>query len=392
MDQRPDAPTRRQTVATLTIGTVALLMLGLQPILLGELVARQRITMEGVGLVAMGEIVTLGLGILLGGALPITRMRRIAALGIATTAGLDLVSMGLAGDAAFTGVRALAGLSEGILVWISTCTIVRSAKPDRLAAIYLVAQTIAQAAVAAILAAWIVPAGGWPAGFLLLAAITLALLLLVPLMAPRLAPLADAARNAAPLFSHGGVLALAIAFFQMSAIGSLWAYLDPLGRGTGLSAEFVQLLVALVLALQVVGGSVASVAVPRLPMLLTLAAALLVQTACMAGLATPGLPALPFALMCSVYGFIWLFSMPCHIRLALHADPLGRLAQLVPGFQLLGVAFGPLLSAAFVNGEDARAVPWVSAAFALCAVLLLLVGRAKLRPAVAAPDRPAHPA
>ena len=59
----------RQIGSALLIGSIALLMLGLQPILLGELVDRHIITMEGVGIIAMGEIVTLGLGVALGDAL-----------------------------------------------------------------------------------------------------------------------------------------------------------------------------------------------------------------------------------------------------------------------------------------------------------------------------------
>ena len=51
-----------QIFAALAVGTVAVLMIGVQPILLGELVEAKQVTMEGVGIVAMGEIVTLGLG------------------------------------------------------------------------------------------------------------------------------------------------------------------------------------------------------------------------------------------------------------------------------------------------------------------------------------------
>jgi hypothetical protein len=58
-------PSRSQVVAALALGSVALLILGLQPLLLGELVAQQRISLGGVGLVAMGEIVALGVGVIL---------------------------------------------------------------------------------------------------------------------------------------------------------------------------------------------------------------------------------------------------------------------------------------------------------------------------------------
>jgi len=53
--------------AGLAVGTIALLMLGLQPILLGELVNAGRVTLESVGLFATAGIIALGLGVVAGG-------------------------------------------------------------------------------------------------------------------------------------------------------------------------------------------------------------------------------------------------------------------------------------------------------------------------------------
>ena len=164
------SPTRSQANAALVVGTVALLMLGLQPILLGELVAQKLITLEGVGVVAMGEIICVGLGAILGDSvLPLTRMRGITVLAALAVAALDLLTMTLNGDVSYVSVRALCGLAEGVLVWVATCSIVRRASPERLASIFLVAQTLAQAAVAAVLALFVIPHGGWQAGFAVLA-------------------------------------------------------------------------------------------------------------------------------------------------------------------------------------------------------------------------------
>jgi len=142
-----------QVASALAIGTLALLMIGLQPILLGELVEQKRITLEGVGIVAMGEIVTVGLGVILGDALlSLSQLRLITVLAALFTAVLDVATGQASGDTGFAVVRALAGLSEGVLVWVTTCVIVRSATPDRLASIFLVVQTLTQAALAAVLA------------------------------------------------------------------------------------------------------------------------------------------------------------------------------------------------------------------------------------------------
>jgi len=50
----------------------------------------------------------------------------------------------------------------------------------------------------------------------------------------------------------------------------------------------------------------------------------------------------------------------------------------VPAAQLLGSAFGPLTASFIVEGENAGAVPLLSAGFAVAAALLLLLrGRAR---------------
>ena len=59
----------RQVQAALLLGSLALLILGLQPLLLGELFTSGRASLDGLGLVAMGEIIARGLGVIAGEAL-----------------------------------------------------------------------------------------------------------------------------------------------------------------------------------------------------------------------------------------------------------------------------------------------------------------------------------
>lgn len=373
MTTTPSPIQRGHAAAALAIGTIALLMIGLQPVLLGELVAQKRITLEGVGLVAMGEIVALGLGVILGDALlPLARLRSVTVVAALCVALLDLATARLAGDAAFVAVRAAAGLAEGVLVWVTTCVIVRSTAPDRLAGIFLVVQTLAQAAVAALLAMVVIPRGGWQGGFAALAVLSLLPLLCVRALPPGVHALVATGSSRPPL-NLATVLALAVPFLQMAAIGSLWAYLEPLGRDAGWDGEAAQTLVAGVLLMQVIGGGAAALVVRRWNAAVTLLAASGVLGA--VALAIHSLPAgaaMPFAVLCALFGFAWLFLMPFHIRLAFRADAAGRVAMLVPAMQLLGSAFGPLVASFVVTGEQAQPVPLVSVTFAVlgaCAVL-----------------------
>ena len=370
-----NAVSLRQAIAALTVGSVALLILGLQPLLLGELVAHQSVSLTGVGLVAMGEIIALGLGVIVGNTmLSPGRLSGVTVVAGILVALLDLVTMRLNGDATFILVRALAGLVEGVLVWVTTSIIVRTAAPERLAAIYLVVQTLAQAAVAALLAAVVIPKAGWPGGFATLAALSAALVAIAPALGPRLQRLDPEGSGRLPR-SAATVVTFAVILGQMGALGALWAYLDPLGRGAGLNATQVGMLISAVLVLQVLGGSTAALVVRRLGARAVLIVASLLLVGLSLGLGDRP-SALLFCALSGAFGFVWMFLMPFQIRLAFDADPAGRVAVLVPALQLLGVAFGPLLASIFfVTQDDAHCVPRVCTGFAFVALCLLLASR-----------------
>jgi MFS transporter, DHA1 family, inner membrane transport protein len=303
--------------------------------------------------------------------LPLARYRLITALAAIATAVLDAATTGAVGDGELAAIRALAGLAEGVLVWVATGIIVRSRMPDRLAAVFVVVQTLSQSAAAAALAWWIVPRGGWQGGFQALALITLLPAALALWLPKRLAPLRAAAAGRF-IWSASAILPLVIAFIQMAAIGSLWAYLEPLGLSKGFDAQGAQTLISETLFMQVIGGIAAVMFVRRLAVVPTLAAgAAVLASAAGAIYLLPAGDTSTFALLCAAFGFTWLFLMPFHVALAFRADPGGNVALLVPAAQLLGSAFGPLMASLMIAGDDASPVPLVSAAFAIAAAIFL---------------------
>ena len=373
------AITTRQIAAGLLVGTIGVLTVGIQPIVLGELVDARQVTLESVGIVAMGEIISLGLGVVVGDLLlPASRLRLVTIVAALLAAAFDLVTLRTSGDGQMLAVRVAAGLAEGMLVWSATGVVVRSANAARVAGIFFVAQTLAQAALGAALAHVVIPHAGWKGCFETLASLSLLPCAFAFVQPARLARRAPAAVSAFR-WTVATALPLLVAFLQLAALGSFWAYLEPLGRVAGFDARSAQTLVSGVLAMQVLGGSVATVAVRRLaavPALVLSSAVLAAAT-----LAAHALPAgwgAPFALACALFGFTWLFMMPFQIDLALRADPSKRLAGLVPAAQLLGSAFGPLVASFVVKGDDAGAVPVLSACFAVAAALLVLVSRRRL--------------
>ena len=366
-----------QVVAALAIGTIAVLMVGVQPIVLGELVDAHQVSLEGVGIVAMAEIILLGLGVVLGDALlPVGQLRWITIAAALAAGGLDALTLRATGDGAMTAVRAAAGLAEGVLVWGTTGVIVRTANPARVGGIFFVLQTLAQALLGLLLAHAVIPRWGWQGGFAALAALALSCCLLAFAQPARLVPLAPPAVSGFR-WSARTLQPLAVAFLQLATLGAFWAYLEPLGKAAGFDGRGAQTLIAAVLATQVVAGSVATLAVRRLPVVPTLVACSLALAGVTATVhQLPAGHTRDFALACLLFGFVWLFMLPFHIGLAFRADPSGRLAGLVPAAQLLGSAFGPLMASFIVEGDNASAVPLLSAGFALAAAVLALLGRA----------------
>jgi len=331
-----------QVSAALGIGTIAVLMVGVQPILLGELVEARQVSLEGVGIVAMAEIIMLGLGVVLGDALLSGAWLRLVTVAAALgTACLDLLTLQATGDAAMTGVRAAAGLVEGLLIWGTTGVVVRTANPARVGGVFFITQTLAQALLSAVLANVIIPHRGWQGGFVALGLLALLPCLLAFLQPRRLSPLAPPAVSGFR-WSVATLLPLSIVFLQLATLGSFWAYLEPLGKAAGFDARAAQTLLAVV-----------TISIHQLP-----------------GGSTQN-----FALACALFGFVWLFMLPFHIGLAFRADPSGRLAGLVPAAQLLGSAFGPLTASFIVEGENVAAVPLLSAGFAIAGAVLVLVAQ-----------------
>lgn len=303
--------------------------------------------------------------------LPHRWQRQVAVLAALLAALLDLATTQAVGDTAFVLVRAAAGLAEGLLLWVATLTIVRAAKPDRVTAVFMLTQAVAQIALANLLAWWVLPSTGWKGGFVALGAVTLCAALLAPLLPATLSAVSATAPASHVRWSPTTLLPLLIAFVQMAAIGALWAYLEPLGLRAGLDAGAVQAHTSLVLTLQIVGALAAIWWVRRLGHARTLVVGSLVLAAVaatMARAAPAGTAA--FTVACVGFGLVWMFLMPFHVGLAFDADAHGRVAVLVPAVQLLGSAAGPLLASLLLQHDDPAPVPVFSLAAALLAAVL----------------------
>ena len=371
---RESALHSKQVTAALAIGTVGVLMLGIQPILLGALVDAHNVSLEGVGLVAMAEIIAIGCGVVVGDKLlSVEKLRSVLIVASVLLFSTNAVTMSGKGDAALIALRACAGITEGILVWGATAIIVRTANPGRTSAVFFLVQTLAQALFSAILATAVIPAGGWTMAFGALSVTALLALILVLFLPASLQPIFEAG-HANFAWSLNRVRVLLIVFLQLAALGVFWAYIEPLGQAAGLSEAEAHALVFKVLVLQVIGSGIA-LSLPkhspvRTVLMICSAAFLLIM---LVQLSPLGGNKQIFLALSMAIGFFWSLMLPLQIAHAFHTDPSGRLAGLVPAAQLLGSAFGPLTASLAVSGDDARHVPILSVGYALLPLILLAV-------------------
>ncbi|QXQ07601.1 hypothetical protein KX816_06165 [Sphingosinicellaceae bacterium] len=368
-------------IAVVAVGTVGMMVPGLQPQLLGALAHDGRLTASALGLLATVELLTMGIA---AGAssfvLPVTRLRLIAAVAIILTAALDLITPSVGGWLLLV-VRAVTGVAEGVLTWIAIGLIVRSIEPARWSGIYLLVQTLAQLGLATLLGLYVIPSLGSTGGFAGLGLFTLLGLAALPWLPERYQPI-ETGHETSGLPPARGLVALAGVLLYLGFIIAVWVYVEPLGLERGIDAATLAVVTPLSLGMQVVGVGFATVLAERIPALLVV---ILVAAANLALLAVMGLAssATAFVGATAIFGLLWLFAMPFMVPLVIAADPSRRAAVLIGGAQLVGASLGPLAASFLVTDTNVAPVLWFGATS-----LVLAVGAF----AAATSRRPAAPA
>jgi hypothetical protein len=356
-------PAAAGIAAVLLIGTVGMMMCGVQPVLLGTLVIEGRLSAAGLGWTTTAEFLTLGIGIMAAGAwFRPTHLRSRAALAALIVAMADTAIVTESGWEIIAN-RAIAGLAEGVLVWLAGCMIARSATPARWAAVFLTMQNVSQFAFAAILPATVMERFGANGGFVALAMTALLALVLAPVVPASFVELPAAKRTSTGSAHHSlSAMASLVSVFLIAAFSiGLFVYIAPLATQAHLDAKTMGFAVSAVLAASTAGSGIAAVLAKKMHYFPIFVVCLFVNAAVLAIFAVlPG--ALVFIAASAVFGFFWLFFLPFQVLLVIESDPTRRIAVVTPGAQLLGGASGPLLCSFFVTDADARG------ALAVCGV------------------------
>jgi predicted MFS family arabinose efflux permease len=355
--------TPRETGGALAVGVNSLLVLGVIPVLLGALVDEHKISDPDIGLIAMTEVLAMGVATALAGM--ILKPMRLKAIGLVVTlilAGVDLATASAPRGGVFA-LRGVAGALEGVLLWITVSMISRTETPERWAGVFFTGQTLSQLLLAIGLAVWIMPHWGATGGFVSIAVCALVGAPAALIGPERLADLnpGEAVAGAPPL--RGWVALIGTAIYVAGG-GAVAVYLVPLAHGAGLDASVAQTALWVSLAAQVAGSAAATAMAGRIRwfhvFLVTTSVALVVWW-----LFGQHIPAWLFIAANAAAGLFSLFLSPFLVPMTIEADPSRRAAVQSGAAQLIGGAAGPLLASMAVSDRDVHGVLWLGAGLAL---------------------------
>jgi hypothetical protein len=361
-------PTRIEFSAVMFVGVTAIMIAGLQPLLLGALEAEDRLSPAQLGQAATAELLAMGLAAGVAGAfLKPARLRLISIVASLVLAGIDAATPMFGGDMV-TLIRGAAGLPSGVLMWITVALIARSPTPERWSGVYLTVQTLAQFVMATALSAGVVATYGANGGFIALAGFCI-VTALVSFWLPSSYALLPKTENNGTLPGGRGWIALVSAFLYSAFTIGVWVYAEPLSKQSGHDPSVTGMAVSISLACQVAGGAAATVLAGRVNWLWTTMICAVLNVGLLIGLALLPGPEM-FLILSGAFGFLWLFVLPFLVPMVIEADPTRRAAVLIGGAQVLGGSFGPFFASMLVTDVDSRGAVWFGGACMVVSILM----------------------
>jgi hypothetical protein len=296
------------------------------------------------------------------------RLRAIGVVAAIALTAIDLASLKASGVGVFV-VRGMAGIPEGLLLWICIGMIARTVTPERWAGVLLTALTLAQFIASTLCAVLIVPRFHANGGFAFVAVVSLLAAPISLLIPDRYADLPAAGGASFPLPARGWV-ALAAMLLIGAASGAVGIYIVPLAHQAGLSSETGGVANSVSLAAQVAGGAVAIAIAGRARYFHIFVAGTI---AFLITWAVYGFtePSWLFVAVSGLYGFMLLLIGPFFVPMAIEADPSRRTAVQVGAAQILGGALGPLLAILSVSDANVRGVLFLGGGLVLSGLALV---------------------
>src|SRR5258708_254710 len=358
-----------QVASAQSFGVVSLLFAGVLPALLGALGDEHRLSAAGFGWVAALEALSMGGATALAGMVLPARHLRVIGLGATLClSAIDFAGIG-AGGASVLLLRALAGLAEGVLLWITVGMIARSETPERWAGVFFTASTSAQLALALSFAFIAIPRFGADGGFAVLGATTL-LGLGGTFFAPNSYGPLPGSGGAAGAPPFRGWVALFATLVYAAATGAVGIYLQPLAHEAGLSADVARTALWTSLAAQIAGAMTATAVAGKVRYFSAFLAGTGVYLVSWMVFALH-VPAWMFIAANTAAGFATVFVAPFLVPMTIEADPSRRAALQSAGAQLFAGDLGPLAAARLVSDSDVHKALALGAFFLLAGMSVI---------------------
>lgn len=350
-----------ETAAAISLGVLALVGAGVLGMLLAALVDEHRLTAAGIGRAAMLEALSMGLTTGLAGIiLKPRRLRLVAALSGALLVAVNLATFRASGGEVLV-VRMLAGVPEGLLLWIAVGLIARTATPERWAGLMFTGMGLTQLAAATAMTAYILPRFGANGGYAVLAGAGGLCVLVALLCASAYGPVPGAENAASGAPPPRGWIALLSTLGFSGCVAAVGVYLIPLAREAGLDNGVARIAASAGVGAPILGGLLATALAGRVRYIW-------VFVACGSALATAWItylfhpPAWWFVAVSGLGGLAAGLAGPFLVPMTIEADPTRRAAVQSGAVQVLAGALGPFLASLAVREGDVHGVLALGAA------------------------------
>jgi MFS family permease len=377
----PPAFTVPQGTAAILLGVVSLLMSGLMPLFLGALSDEHRLSPAGIGELATLELLSTAVVTgLAGAALKPNHLKLIGIVGSLLLAAANAATVGAHG-AFLMVIRTLAGVPEGLLLWLVVGVVARSRSPDQRAGVLFTAMAASQLVVAVILSLAVLPKFGADGAYMFVAGFSGLGVVIACILPNTYGQLPVGMEEGLPPL-RGWISLFAVFIFQAAVAGAS-VYIVPLALQAGLSDGVAQTAISVALAFEVLGAALATLISGRVKFLDVVLFSTVVLLADLAVYADHP-QAWLFIFASAAIGFCALLVMPFFVPLTIKADPSRRAAVQIGGAQLLGGAIGPVLTSLVVTDRDSHGVLYLAGAMLVFSLAIIFWLNASARQAAGA--------
>jgi DHA1 family inner membrane transport protein len=359
--------------SSMAIGTASLMILGVQPLLLGALAQEGRVDEASLGRLATVEVLALAIGSAVGAHyLSRGKIAAKVAAGAILLALLDAAIYVSHSTVMLFLTRGAAGFIEGFILGAAIVVITHSRNPDRLNGLFLALQTIPQALLAYIFPAFLLARIGADGGFLILAAMAAISALTAFALTERRPPPVAEAHKGGKVYTWPVIGVLVAVTLQNAAIGGSWDYAERIASQFHISPDVVGTALAVSLLAQVAGAFAVAGFAFRLPFRIVTIAGPLCQAVVILLIATAASTSAYF-IATAMFGLFWLALNPFQVVLLIDMEPSRRAVMIGTAITIFGLSVGPFLSSFGVTTGDVRGAFFIAAGLTTAAAVVFAI-------------------